>query len=256
MGLSERFALVSGGAAQQNHGTLESFTFTGRVAAPPRQGKMETGTSTRRLPASGMAREMVVIVVSIVIAFAIDAGWDARQEHVREVEVLADLVAEADANIEALDTATARQKLRVQLLEILLADTSEPQSLIGVDSLGTLGRVYFTASFMPRTGVMRELVASGDMRILQSRDLRKRLAGFDEAIATYLGNSASIRERYLEPTRDFVGATQWAERPLSDNAREVRNYLRWVSGMTRLVVGASEDVANELIAIRTLAGGT
>ena len=201
-------------------------------------------------------REVVVIVLSILIAFALDAGWEAQQEKSRAREILNDLASEAASNLEELEIVTERQKARVYRIEALLRDLQEPESSAGVDSIAALGSLNLSSRFRPRTGVMRELMATGDMRLLEDRELRRRIAGFNEAIASYLGNSAALSEQRLEPTRDPVEPGDWIERPLSENAREAANYFTWVAGMTRLVVAQSEDVAQELRAIRTLAGGT
>ena len=42
-----------------------------------------------------MIREVVVIVLSILIAFALDAGWEAQQDKSRAREILNDLASEA-----------------------------------------------------------------------------------------------------------------------------------------------------------------
>jgi hypothetical protein len=198
---------------------------------------------------------MAVIILSILIAFAVDAGWEARQDRIVEREILRDLAAEAEANLQDLEIVTERQKDRVRRIEALLDDLEARESRAGVDSIAGLGSFQVSSRFRPRTGVMRELVASGDMRLLENRELRSRIAGFDEAIASYVGNSTVLSERRLEPTRDRVEPSDWVERPISENAREVKNYLAWVANVTRLVVAQADGVADELNAIRTLGGG-
>jgi hypothetical protein len=198
---------------------------------------------------------MAVIILSILIAFAVDAGWEARQDRIVEREILRDLAAEAEANLQDLEIVTERQKDRVRRIEALLDDLEARESRAGVDSIAGLGSFQVSSRFRPRTGVMRELVASGDMRLLENRELRSRIAGFDEAIASYVGNSTVLSERRLEPTRDRVEPSDWVERPISENAREVKNYLAWVANVTRLVVAQADGVADELNAIRTLGRG-
>lgn len=202
-----------------------------------------------------MIREVVVIVLSILIAFALDAGWEAQQDKSRAREILNDLASEAASNLEELEIVTERQRARVYRIEALLKDLQEPESSAGVDSIAALGSLNLSSAFLPSTGVMRELVATGDIRLLEDRELRRRIAGFNEAIGSYLGNTAALSERRLEPTRDQVEPEDWIERPLSENARETANYFTWVAGMTRLVVAQSQGVADELRAIRRLAGG-
>lgn len=216
---------------------------------------MEMREAGLRILSLGTLREMAAISLSILAAFAVDAGWETRQDRNAEREILGDLVVEAEANLRELEAVTERQKNRVRRIEVLLEDLQGSPSAIGVDSITALGSLMTASLFRPRTGVMRELVASGDMRLLENRELRNRIAGFEEAISSYTGNSGALAERYLEPTRDRVVPADWVERPISTNAREVSNYLDWVSRMTRLIIAQSEDLAEELNTIRTLAGG-
>ena len=76
-----------------------------------------------------MIREVVVIVLSILIAFALDAGWEAQQDRSREREILNDLASEAASNLEELEIVTERQKARVYRIEALLKDLQEQHDL-------------------------------------------------------------------------------------------------------------------------------
>ena len=55
-------------------------------------------TENQKLPWKRLAAEAIAIVASILLAFAIDAAWDERNERMEEKEVLRSLQLEFEAN--------------------------------------------------------------------------------------------------------------------------------------------------------------
>ena len=62
------------------------------------QGDAETPSELK-----SRATEVVTIVLGILIAFGLDAGWDALKERREEARLLAALATEVDENIDRLD---------------------------------------------------------------------------------------------------------------------------------------------------------
>lgn len=124
--------------------------------------------------------EGAVIVGSILLAFAIDAGWDARAEASRRSAVLDGLRSDfATARID-LDRVAAFHLEGRRAAEALMglgADgpLSEDRSS-RVDSL--FGGLAGTASFDPPLGTLQALINSGDLDLLDDLDLAVELTRF------------------------------------------------------------------------------
>lgn len=145
------------------------------------------------MPWLRLGAEAAAIIVSILLAFAIDAWWDQRLSRGEERDVLAALESEFQANrsqllevIEVLETAQRRFAYLDGLDEASVAS-------LPADSVGPL----IAALASPRTfdanrGTVDALVGSGKLGLLQDAALRS-------ALTTFLGtvDDAEEDERYL-----------------------------------------------------------
>jgi len=77
----------------------------------------------------GLVIESMVIVFSILLAFAIDAAWDSRREREEEVRFLVAIDAEVTLNLERLVSARAfreaKQAAGLALLELAAKPAGE-----------------------------------------------------------------------------------------------------------------------------------
>ncbi len=96
-----------------------------------------TDTADRRLPLTRIFAEGIAIVVSILLAFAIDAWWDGSREREREATVLEGLQTEFEANRERLEYNLGRHE-RVEDAAAILLDVADGRLTIPTDSLGWL----------------------------------------------------------------------------------------------------------------------
>lgn len=128
----------------------------------------------KRLLAEGSA-----IVVSILLAFAIDASWDKRQERGRELEALLALRTEFEENRRKADEVMDAHRAAEDRIARLLT-MSEPEILgLEQDSLvvfvGSLAAPY---SFDPVRGTVDALIGAGELDLLQEAELRQALTAF------------------------------------------------------------------------------
>ena len=86
-----------------------------------RSRKISKMTDEQRIPWKRLYVEAAAIVASILLAFAIDAWWEDRQERVLEQQYLASLKADFQADIEELHEAIALAKSRAQLGRLLIS---------------------------------------------------------------------------------------------------------------------------------------
>ena len=121
--------------------------------------------------------EGVVILVSILLAFSIDAGWDARIEQQREREQLVSMLAEFKADLTGLDavlTSVQGHATNIEsLIALLKAAGDEPVMVPGP----LLGSAITWRTSDVSTSTLDALMASGDLNLLRNAELRANLAG-------------------------------------------------------------------------------
>jgi hypothetical protein len=123
----------------------------------------------RRLPLR-LLGEGVVIIVSILLAFSLDAWWNDQQRRTELDEMLVLLGDELQRNILALEASIEVH----QTIQDDIASIVETGSTRGV-ALG----IVLGERFDPATGVLDALVSSGMLRDLRDSDLRVAIASLD-----------------------------------------------------------------------------
>jgi hypothetical protein len=137
-------------------------------------------------------REIVVLIVGILAAFALDSWWGARALSSQRSEDIAALLVDFTANRNQLQELVSRQD-RVTKAGRALATLGDP-SAVPADSLRSLVSVVFSSRrFEPVLGTYHSVLGSGGLNEPSDRELRTALAGF----------AASIDIRYIE---DFADA--------------------------------------------------
>lgn len=127
--------------------------------------------------------EVVAIVVSILLAFAIDAWWDERALRIEEQQVLEGL------NEEFLYV----QELLTEHLDVHLEDLAVLKSFLlaadsgNIDDAGPIVDAVVLVLLSPMTtdlgsGTLDALLSSGRIEILRSRTLRAKLASWEGVI--------------------------------------------------------------------------
>ena len=142
---------------------------------------------TQRIPWSRVLAEGAVIVVSILLAFSIDAWWEERQERRQETEYLAAIIDEMDRNLEAIP---GNRRVWERSYSDLMNARSLLQSGAYVDSASVFvmslnrGLIYGVPSIS--TAVFDDLRNSGRMVIIQDLGRRRLI------IDLYAGMSAEL----------------------------------------------------------------
>ncbi len=120
----------------------------------------------------GLVTEGVVIVVSILLAFAIDAWWDERQERVRVTGQLDQVSIDLRSTLANLDSYGGTHELSRAANRRLVEARNDPGSL-PVDSVGALFvRSWIVAGAEPRFESVRSLVETGDIALLEDSELQ------------------------------------------------------------------------------------
>ena len=130
--------------------------------------------------------EGFVIVVSILLAFGIDAWWEDRGVRAEERTLLLALEAEFRGNAVRLASAFAWYEERYtsarRILELFDAEVTTP----GADETRSLlGSLLSKRSFYLETGAHDALLASGDLAVISDEELRNRLAAWPRMVAEW-----------------------------------------------------------------------
>ena len=154
--------------------------------------------------------EGVLIVLSILLAFGIEAGWNQRGERVAEVEALRGLLDDFTENAERLRATRASHVVirdaGVRLLAMTGPDATASASDLTLDTL--VMNLIGGPKVFPVTATYDALIASGRIDLLQSAELRRELAQWT-ALITDLGEiereaRAQMDQRLLPFVWDYV----------------------------------------------------
>ena len=168
--------------------------------------------------------ESAAIVMSILLAFLIDASWDAHKQSLRERELLEGLLTDFEASRpgleDRLELARRMANGTGQFLD-LVEGKSLPATVMVPDSL--LFSVLGGPTFEPATNTLDAALASGEIEIIRSSRLRSELAQWRRALADTGEDEREVRRITNE---QLV--------PLLSRVTDVRPYfemvLQWSGG--------------------------
>ncbi len=156
-------------------------------------------TANEKIPWKRLSVEAAAIVVSILLAFAIDAWWDDRQERVFEQEALLGLRAEYQDHLDEISRSRARHLNYLRAIEELVNACGKGswQS----DEFSPDDAVF--ALLVPETedlgaGVRDTLINSGKIEVLSDRQLRYELSEWDSELDELLDDQDNNKGIALE----------------------------------------------------------
>jgi len=153
-----------------------------------------TDPDVRRLPWLRILIEGVVIVVSILLAFGIDAWWEEQQDQAEEQRILSALLDEFIENNDILATTGEGHRREVRAMEDLLA-AAESDELPATATLDTIfAKTLYVKHYNPRTGALSSTISSGRINLVRNSELRNRLAGWDAIISDLVLDEQTRRD--------------------------------------------------------------
>lgn len=158
-----------------------------------------THASTKRL-----ILEMLVVVVSILIAFSLDAWWEGRAEARTETAHLRAIRSDFEQNVARLSARVDRQQQIADASRRLLVAISSETPPVR-DSVGTLlSQVFSSGRFVPVMGAYEAVISSGGLAQVRDDSLRLALADFASLLeGRYYERYAD--ELYVDFIRSFTG---------------------------------------------------
>jgi len=189
--------------------------------------------SDREIPWPRIFAEGGAILLSILLAFWIDAWWDDRADSQRERALLSALLKDFQAARDEFENISAgHQKVFSSMDEILYwaeAGSVSESDRANVDL--RLSNVFWTPTFNPPMGAVDTILASGRLDLLRNPTLVTELTGWSslvddlnerEAIAAnhfyqtvYPYLSANLNIQDLDKDIPYPGGVPWAQQPQS-----------------------------------------
>jgi hypothetical protein len=162
---------------------------------------MNSSKPFRRYLAEGFA-----IVVSILLAFAIDASWEERGQGREERRLLQALETEFRANQTQLEFRTAWHRDIEEALLALLSVATNPQSTLSSDSIDSLLGMtsWFNNQSTFEMSANDALVLSGKLSLVRNEALRQRITAWNRKVAHVTRNEAQDYDTFSEVWMPFL----------------------------------------------------
>jgi hypothetical protein len=150
--------------------------------------------------------EFLVIVFSILVAFALDAWWSNRTHAQQARAQIETLHAEFAANQEALTQLRLQlESMRVAVAS-LLPHISPNAALLPLDSINTMMDLSFRLGTVElRTGSVQALLSSGELAEIADPMLKALIASWPAEVAD-LRSQSSLLEQNREIILDYLHA--------------------------------------------------
>jgi hypothetical protein len=136
-------------------------------------------TKPEHIPWKRITVEGIAVVVSILLAFGIDAWWSERQERQAELEYLIALQKDFLETRESLDNQENDVSRLFDNVDQVLSVIADIQTTELPESFSKMvGDAYFIPRPVPITGTYEDMVNSGSIQLIRNDDLRVALAEF------------------------------------------------------------------------------
>jgi hypothetical protein len=133
--------------------------------------------------------ELAIIVVGVLIALAAQSLAQELSERREEREFIVDLLAEFQANESQLLSDIAQTKMAVDAADTWRASAS---GAAGDFTVNPYAASLNPARFDPISGSLRSLIDGGDLGLIQNRELRAALAGWNDRTQEQVMTSVTV----------------------------------------------------------------
>ena len=173
---------------------------------------MEQRPSLRRLLIEGVA-----IVLSILLAFGIEAWWQDLGEREEEGRVLTALLGEFRTNEQRLDQQVAWHADVMAATNALLSAAADPMSNLSADSVDHLlgGVSWWGGSTSIEMAAVDAVILGGKLALIQDEYLRGRLTGWSRTIEETRQNEDQDYETYAQVWMPFLRANAYLPQVLN-----------------------------------------
>jgi hypothetical protein len=153
---------------------------------------------TQRISWSRVLAEGAIIVLSILLAFGIDAWWQGRGERAQETATLVGLTQDFAAIEEHLESVGRDHEDRIEAADRILKATGRTPGVYD----GVLGDLSITKNLnpiAPNSGTLNSLLQSSGLELLHNDELRRALSDWTQ----------SLEEVKESPAWAWTVVTEW-----------------------------------------------
>lgn len=161
---------------------------------------------SRQIPWARISAESVAIVVSILLAFGIQAWWEGAGEARTRHALLEGLRADFELAEAQLDSAAALvQVVRVAAERWLdLGRSADISPLLGPVADSLMTDLLFVSGFDPPVGAVEALISGGDMSLIGDPALASDLRAWMAQVASYKEREAYAVQVYHDQLMPFL----------------------------------------------------
>ncbi len=163
----------------------------------------------RNFPWSYVFAEGAIIVVSILLAFAIDAWWDGQKDRLEEREILHGLEIEFVDLSERLDRWSQANRTGIDLIEQYLSESVSEMKLDAIERTFVYASV---ANVLDQGGEIEAVLASGRLEKISDKEIRKRLIKWPDWLDDIHTNDLSARNYALQEIVPFLSRHGFPEK--------------------------------------------
>jgi hypothetical protein len=145
--------------------------------------------------------ETFAIVVSILLAFSIDAWWDGRKDRLQEQEILLGLEIEFVDLRGRLDHWGQYNRTGMGYIERYLSDAVSEMNREAIEA--TFGHASLV-NILDQGGAIDGLIASGRLEIISDREIRARLIKWPDWLEDIHTNDLSARSYAMREITPFL----------------------------------------------------
>jgi hypothetical protein len=169
-------------------------------------------TNIQDIPWNRIAIEAAAIVMSILLAFAIYAWWDDRQDRAEEQRILASLKSEFEQNLELIDIEFSYRHAVVASIQEILAASLAPSTVDPEKLDGLIGDLSWWQNIKYSRGAIDGLLQSGGLSLIENDELRRVLVSmpsrFDDTTGSELYDQDTTRNVILPYLRTHSSLSQ------------------------------------------------
>jgi hypothetical protein len=159
-------------------------------------------STNNSIPWKRISAEGATIVISIILAFSIDAWWDERQERRDEIEILDRLQTELSVNIERIGRVSVFRNRKldyaVELFDLIDKAQAEGDETIDVPTM-MLMHLADSSTFEADIPVLQTLIQSGRLEIIENQNVLSAIALWESGLRNY--TEVALRERHNTDNR-------------------------------------------------------
>ena len=179
---------------------------------------MANGSPRRSsIPWARLVAESAVIVLSILLAFGIDAWWDDRREAVEAHKILLGLEQEFAGYRASLamrvEVTGARAESVARMIGAIRSRTVPPVAVMDTAIVAAV----FGGTFDPGSGSRDALIASGKLGLIRNPELRDGLSAWLSVVDEARDNELAMRDFILNVIYPYLARTGRSGRSGSDD---------------------------------------